>query len=89
MTKTGIGAAVLFLVGCIVGSVSSQLVVPPARAQTSPARWEYFCFEAPNTPAQVTKALNEAGAQGWDLVEANSYGAINVDALFCTKRVLP
>ncbi|HTJ47736.1 MAG TPA: hypothetical protein VL463_36820 [Kofleriaceae bacterium] len=52
--------------------------VPPARAGTSPPRWEYLCLQNP-PKAQ----LAEAGAQGW---EAAHYATV---ALLCFRRALP
>jgi hypothetical protein len=85
MPKTGTIAAFLFLAGCVVGGVSSQFVVPPAQAQGPAARWEYFCFNDDNS-GDVFHKLNEAGAQGWELVSANSTGSLNMSGLFCMKR---
>jgi len=30
---------IVFVIGCAVGGISSQLVVPPVRAGTNPTRW--------------------------------------------------
>jgi hypothetical protein len=85
MSKTGPIAAFLFLAGCVVGGVSSQFVVPPARAQDAGTRWDYFCFEHANAEDASVK-LNEAGAQGWQLVSVSSRGSHNFEALFCMSR---
>jgi hypothetical protein len=85
MSKTGAIAAFLFLAGCVVGGVSSQFVVPPARAQDAGARWDYFCFNDTNGE-EVSAKLNDAGAQGWQLVSVSSRGSHNFEALFCMSR---
>jgi hypothetical protein len=67
MTKRFMVAAV-FLAGCAVGGVSSQLVVPQASAQQQATltKWEYLCptsVDYGEWPAYV----NKAGVQGWEL----------------------
>jgi hypothetical protein len=69
MNVRGLGVAAVFLVGCAVGGVSSQLVVPRASAQQAATltRWEYLC------PPGIASddwhsATNKAGLQGWELV---------------------
>jgi len=86
--------AILFLIGCATGGVASQLVVPPIRAGTAPARWEYLCTEASPTPSSLTSHLNQLGTQGWDLVSAtpldkqiNGGGGTN-SVVFCFRRGL-
>jgi hypothetical protein len=67
MTKR-IGVAAVFLVGCAVGGVSSQLVVPKASAQQAATltKWEYLCPTGIDHEEWPT-AANRAGAQGWEL----------------------
>ena len=67
--------AAVFLVGCAVGGVSSQLVVPKASAQQAATltKWEYLCpamVNGDDWPAET----NKAGAQGWELVSAQWIG---------------
>jgi hypothetical protein len=87
--------AIIFLIGCATGGVTSQLVVPPARAGTSPTRWEHFCATVGPGPEAVTIALNAQGGQGWDLVsvtpndQRTSAGAGRDAFLVCSKRALP
>ena len=69
----------VFILGCATGGVASQLVVPPARAETPPTRWEYLCGKGDVT----TSKFNEAGAQGWELV---AVARIPGDSTFCFKR---
>ena len=54
--------ATVFLVGCAVGGVSGQLVVPKASAQQAATltKWEYVCGRG--------IALNAYGAEGWEMV---------------------
>ena len=72
--------ALVFVLGCIGGGVASRMADSPARAQGpgAPTRWEYNC----GTNAD-NKAMNDAGAQGWELVSTSSRGN---DVLFCFKR---
>ena len=67
MTKR-IGIVAVFLAGCAVGGVSSQLVVPKASAQQAATltRWEYDC-EIGTTDGTIA-AANKYGAQAWEMV---------------------
>jgi hypothetical protein len=97
MKHSGI-IAIVFIVGCATGGVAAQLVVPPVRAGTSPARWEYHCVRVGTEGGHVTSTLNQLGAAGWELaslvpahsdheVITNNYA---VDAYtLCAKRALP
>ena len=79
----------VFLAGCVVGGVSSQLVAPPARAQNSTApRWEHYCFAMDGDAAD---ALTRAGREGWELVSAglSSTAKHNREMLYCMKRPMP
>lgn len=59
---------IALLVGCVVGSVGTQLVVPPAKAATSPTRWEYYFTSLEvGRDRENTQKLNKIGAQGWEL----------------------
>src|SRR5258706_16097918 len=60
-----------FAVGCAATQVASQLVVPTARAGTTPTRWEYMCL---NANENITENLNKLGADGWELAAATGYG---------------
>jgi hypothetical protein len=76
MTKLrSVGVAVVFLVGCAVGGVSSQLVVPKASAQQAATltRWQYLCPKAVDFEAWNVEA-NRAGEQGWELVSVQLIG---------------
>jgi len=74
----------VFLLGCLASQVvGTHLAVPPARAQTSPQRWEYAC-EAVYEMEQIAPRLNEYGAQGWELTTLDATGG----ALICLKRPL-
>jgi hypothetical protein len=67
VTKTGI-ALVAFVFGCALSCVAQQLIIPAARAGTSPTRWEYLLIRGTDA-----EKFNEAGAQGWELTTANQY----------------
>jgi hypothetical protein len=85
----------VFIVGCATGGVAAQLVVPPARAGSTPTRWEYQCAFEDADAARVTTTLNKLGAEGWELVglmQAPIPGWHAKDAYaytVCTKRALP
>lgn len=68
MNKRSLGVAAVFLVGCAVGGVSSQLVVPRASAQQAATltKWEYSCFTGFDN--QLNEAANRFGAQSWEMV---------------------
>jgi hypothetical protein len=59
--------AIVFVIGCATGGIAAQLVVPSARAGTSPTRWEYQCAQVGSAATDVTTALNRLGAEGWEL----------------------
>jgi hypothetical protein len=95
----GLGMALAFGVGCGAGygagatATASSFVVPPARAGTNPARWEYTCMVLPArasgpTPDQNELAnMNKAGAEGWELATVQGGGQFNT--VLCFKRPLP
>jgi hypothetical protein len=77
----------VFLAGCIVGGVSSQMVAAPARAGAPGARWEHHCVYV-TTGERVTERLNAFGADGWELATtsvANDAG-FGATLLVCLKR---
>jgi hypothetical protein len=76
-----------FIAGCGAAAVA-PLVVPPARAQTTP-RWSVYCAAhrggtANRWAEEATTRGNAAGEQGWELVSAD--GTIGV---MCFKRPAP
>lgn len=99
------GLATLFLIGCATtgprgshdaqaaGEAASPAAAPPARAGTTPTRWETFCADV--DPDELTEATNQAGAEGWDLVSVaphqrtGSLGTVHDTFIFCAKRALP
>jgi hypothetical protein len=81
--KTAFALLVVFFAGC----AASRLVVPPAHASTSPQRWEYACKNLKGE-ADVAKAANEVGQQGWELAAAGLYEPTQ-GATWCFKRPLP
>lgn len=91
--RTGLLILVVFLVGCAVATVASDLVIPPLNAQnTNVTRWDYHCdiiregnmFRA---GAEMTKKLKSFGAEGWELVSVESYSPSG-GTLGCFKRPL-
>lgn len=88
MTKR-IGVVAVFLVGCAVGGVSSQLVVPKASAQQAATltRWEYICASSPGE-----NDLVRFGSEGWELAAVESHDetrngdSTNRSSLYCFKR---
>jgi hypothetical protein len=84
--KVALLLAVFFL-----GCAAERFIVPPARAGTSPQRWEYACQRATE---DVTKMANAFGLQGWELTAAAGTawgGALSHEEtmLWCFKRPLP
>ncbi len=73
----------VFILGCATGGVASHLVIPPARAETPAARWEYLCGQGDVS----SKQFNQAGVQGWELaamsVLTHNHGD---ETVFCFKR---
>jgi hypothetical protein len=88
MNVRGFGVAAVFLAGCAVGGVSSQLAVPKASAQQAAAltTWEYNCQFAGD--GKVTEIANRLGAQRWELTAAmsHSHGYSNGSDIYCFKR---
>lgn len=82
MNKRTLGVGAVFLVGCAVGGVSSQLVVPRASAQQAATltRWEYTCIDTMDATA-----LNQYGAQAWELA-ATTVDPSNGTKAVCLKR---
>jgi hypothetical protein len=81
--KTAFALLVVFFAGC---AAERLFVVPPARADTSPQRWEYTCMSGADDPAETAHKASVFGAKGWELVGAGThmYGAT-----WCFKRELP
>lgn len=86
--------ALVFIFGCATGGVAAQLVVPPARAGSSPMRWEYECINVDTGGGHLTSELNQLGAQGWELASVVP-GVLNfartevVTFVACSKRAIP
>jgi hypothetical protein len=75
-------SAAILLLGIIVGCAAERvLAVPPARAGTTPQRWEYACERVNWEPQNVTRAANEFGQQGWEMSAA-------MNTVWCFKRPL-
>ena len=89
--KTTFTIIIAFGVGCGASQIGSQFVVAPARAGTSPTRWEYDCRNAEDG---ITDMANKLGAQGWELAAGAGagWGATFVHGerlTWCFKRALP
>ena len=89
MNVRGIGVAAVFLVGCAVGGVSSQLAVPKATAQQAAklTTWEYRC-ESPGTNEEAPAEMaNRFGAVGFELATVRpGSGLGRALDLYCFKR---
>jgi hypothetical protein len=75
--------SIVFVLGCVAGGVASQVAVLPARAGSDAPRWEYNCGVNASK-----EQLNEAGAQGWELVSVDvlaTAGEVASDAVHATK----
>jgi hypothetical protein len=79
--KTAFALLVVFFAGC---AAERLLVVPPARAGTTPQRWEYACtrLSASNTEAEHASKANRYGAEGWEMSTLIGWD-------LCFKRPLP
>jgi hypothetical protein len=79
--KTAFALLLVFCAGC---AAERLLVVPPARAGTSPQRWEYACGKNGtfDEPQDLVKTANNFGAEGWELIGFTG-------AWYCFKRPLP
>jgi len=86
MNVRSFGVAAVFLVGCAVGGVSSQLVVPKAHAEQDAAltKWEYKCVAAQDH--HVIETLNPLGAEGWEISTVRERGTFDGGDLYCLKR---
>lgn len=86
--SVGLGFVVAFLAGCLA---RETFIVPPARAGTSPTRWEYECMEETEN---VAANADKYGAKGWELAAAAGAGwgsgiAAGHSMKWCFKRPLP
>lgn len=86
VNKRTLGVAAVFLVGCAVGGVSSQLVVPKASAQQAATlpKWQMHCVDvsAMGVDGYVVNTINagkELGERYWEPV-----GGLN--GMWCFKR---
>jgi hypothetical protein len=87
MKVRGFGVALVFLVGCAVGGVSSQAVVPKASAQQAQlTRWEYTCRVPYEANEKVSQLANRFGAEGWELITVRSVGREPELDVLCFKR---
>jgi len=76
-------AGLIFAAGVLAGCVAHHfIVIPPATAQTPPARWEYLCSHLSYSPDEVTEAANRAGQEGWEMVTTDTH------KLYCFKRLV-
>ncbi len=86
LTKVALLLAVFFL-----GCVAQRLIVPPARAGTTPQRWEYACDETDPGASDAMSMANKYGGQGWEMVTTGEggVGAFSRRVTYCFKRALP
>jgi hypothetical protein len=84
--KMVLGLLGAFVLGCAATQIA-PLVVPPARAGTSPQKWEYYCMaaEGGDLAGKLAGTFNPVGAQGWELVTTASSDRV---ASTCFKRPL-
>jgi hypothetical protein len=90
-TTRSVFVGMVFLIGCAVGGISSQLVVPQVRAGTNPTRWEYHCVEGSE---EIVAHSNKMGAQGWEMTAGAGAGSgagigSEREFIWCFKRALP
>lgn len=62
---------VMLLVGCgggnVYGTGGGSKAIPPRPPGATYPNWEHICVHVTN-PDELSNALNDAGAQGWELV---------------------
>jgi hypothetical protein len=88
MSKS-IALSLVFILGCVAGATTAQLVVPKAHAGTNPQRWEYHCVSEPDDwKSSPPASLNALGAEGWEMVAAGTPNQFARDARYCFKRPL-
>ena len=77
----GLSLLVAFLVGCLASSVVTPQVfhVPPARAGSTPQKWEYSCIATLDLEKaqQATMRFSQMGSEGWELVTYTSRSYVN------------
>ena len=73
----------VFFLGC---AAERLMVVPPARAGTSPTRWEYACKTGYENE-DVAAMANKFGPEGWELAGVGP--AHGPGSVWCFKRPLP
>jgi hypothetical protein len=82
MTIRVLGVMAVFGLGVGIGCAGAPLVVPRASAQQAArlTKWEYYCIDTMHAPA-----LNQYGAQGWELA-ATTVEPSNGTKAVCLKR---
>lgn len=90
MHVRGIAVAGVFLMGCAVGGVSSQLAIPKVSAQQAATltKWEYACDSPDNTEETPMQLANRFGAAGYELATVRSGGSQpgHTWDIYCFKR---
>jgi hypothetical protein len=84
--KTAFALLVVFFAGCAAAELR-PLIVPPARAGTSPQRWEFTCISRGGSGnAEFAQNASVFGAQGWEMVGG---AGDHIESTWCFKRPLP
>jgi hypothetical protein len=84
--KTVLGLLSAFLIGCVASQMTA-FVVPPARAGTSPQKWEYACVGVGSDEEADTVKANEFGRSGWEM--SGSLAHYGGGGTWCFKRPCP
>jgi hypothetical protein len=84
--KMVLGFVGSFLLGCAATQVA-PLIVPPARAGTSPQKWEYVCMGVGPDDEWKAEKANELGRSGWEM--SGSLAHYGGGGTWCFKRPLP
>src|SRR5947209_6899964 len=81
--RTALVLLLFVLTGCAgqMYGASENGTVPPRPTGSIYPNWEHFCETVNGT--NLSEALNNAGAQGWELVNMDARG------LVCFKRPVP
>jgi hypothetical protein len=83
MSRAAAGLLVLGLCGCGSTSygVNTEGMFPARPAGADYPNWDHMCVVV--TKSNATETLNDAGAQGWELVTVGKQGS---NDLVCFKR---
>lgn len=81
----GLSVSIAFVAGSVAAHYS-QLLIPPAHANTRTAKWQYYCLSIDREDLGAFSAvLNRLGGEGWELVSFSAMRDV-AKAPVCLKR---